>query len=338
VSLHSRQSATSNEQHRLGDGTGFVVVAPAFNDWESAVALLTDLDRVAADMPDSMSVVLVDDGSIAPCTFPQDLSDRLAQLNRVEVVHLAANFGHARAIAIGLSFVAARRDTEAVVVMDCDGEDRPSDIPRLIAAYREGAEKIVVAHRGRRSEGLLFTAFYRAYKGVFRLMTGRSISFGNFCLIPVAALRRLVFIPELWNHLAGSLVRSRFEIRKVSTHRGVRYYGESKMNFNSLILHGLGSISVDLDRVLVRILMAVLGFAGLLAIAMAAVVAYRFGTDLATPGWATTIVSALLIILMQSGVFAVLLLFLDLKVGAGVATAPALVYDDYVESIDVLRE
>ena len=49
-------------------------------------------------------------------------------------MRLAVNLGLERAIAVGLSLVAERSDIDAVLVMDCDGEDRPADITALVAA------------------------------------------------------------------------------------------------------------------------------------------------------------------------------------------------------------
>ena len=75
--------------------------------------------------------------------------------------------------------------------MDADGEDRPEDVSRLAAAWSEDTNRIVVAQRGERSEGLAFRFFYAIYKLTFRIMTGQKIDFGNFCLLPRESLRAL---------------------------------------------------------------------------------------------------------------------------------------------------
>jgi hypothetical protein len=72
------------------------------------------------------------------------------------------------------------------------------------------------------------------------------------------------------------------------------------MNLVSLVVHGLGAISVNGDKLGVRSLIGTVGFLSIVGIAILAVIFVRFCTDLAVPGWATYVVSSLLIILLQA--------------------------------------
>ena len=90
-------------------------------------------------------------GAREPDIFPSVDPKAIA---RVDVLRLRRNVGHQRAIAIGLAFIHAHRPCRAVVVMDADGEDRPSDVPRLLARLdAAGDPAIVFAERTRRSSG-----------------------------------------------------------------------------------------------------------------------------------------------------------------------------------------
>src|SRR5262249_6395913 len=149
-----------------------------------------------------------------------------------------------RAIAVGLVDVAGRADLDGVIVMDCDGEDRPSDAAVLLAASGERPGQIVLAHRSRRSETRVFKIGYFIYKLTFRLLTGHWVSFGNFSVLPAWAVKRLVYMPDLWNNLPSALLRSRIPYSIVPTVRGTRYAGTSKMNLPALIVHGLSAMSV----------------------------------------------------------------------------------------------
>jgi hypothetical protein len=71
------------------------------------------------------------------------------------------------------------------------------------------------------------------------------------------------------------------------------------MNFVSLAVHGLSAISVYTDVVLVRIIMAAWIFASIVFLGLVAVIAIRFGTDLAIPGWASYVAASLTIIFVQ---------------------------------------
>jgi hypothetical protein len=69
-----------------------------------------------------------------------------ANLEGVEILRLICNLGHQRAIAVGLGEVAQRHAYDAVIVMGCDGEDRPCDVVRMINAHREDRTAIIAAN------------------------------------------------------------------------------------------------------------------------------------------------------------------------------------------------
>ena len=275
------------------------LVTPVLEDWASLAALLAD---IAAEFTGSgvvFHVCAIDDGSVGAAElseidFPAD-----GCIQGVEIVHLALNLGHQRAIAVGLCEMAERTDIDAVIVMDSDGEDRPVDIAALLAAHRQHPGQIVLAQRTKRSETRAFRVGYCLYKLLFRALTGRSITFGNYSLLPMPAVRRLVHMPELWNNLAASVIRSRLPYRTVPTTRGTRYHGRSGMNLAALIVHGLSAMSVHTDTIFVRLLLAASAVASVAAVGIAIIAMIRFATDLAIPGWATTAVGDLMIILLQ---------------------------------------
>ena len=192
------------------------IVVPVFNDWPSLFALLNDLDRACTPLDCSVSVMAVDDGSTD--TAPSKLTNlkSFAALRQVQIVKLATNIGHQRAIAIGLSKTMAETNADAVIVMDSDGEDRPQDIPRLLAAVSGQSEFAVVAQRQHRTNTLVFKFFYVFYKAVFTILIGRRINFGNFCLISRGYANRLIMTAELWNNLPAALLRSRVPITQNS--------------------------------------------------------------------------------------------------------------------------
>jgi len=184
--------------------------------------------------------------------------------------------------------------------MDGDGEDRPVEVSRLVAASAANPGCVICARRARRSEPLLFRAFYHAYKILFGQLTGVRIDFGNFCLIPPGILRPIVSQAGLWNHLAATLTRSRVPLIKINTIRGERYAGQSKMNFISLIVHGLSAISVYADAALVRLIVAATVLASCTVAAILVTVGVRSFTDRAIPGWASGVVGTLSVILFQA--------------------------------------
>jgi glycosyltransferase involved in cell wall biosynthesis len=275
------------------------VVTPVLDDWQSFAILVRQIARHTPSNVESIEIVAVDDGSVdgfdpSALALPDD-----GRISAVRIVHLALNLGHQRAIAAGLVTLSARKDLDAVIVMDSDGEDRPEEIPLLLAASRASPDRVILAHRAKRSESAVFRMAYGAYKFFFRLLTGRGISFGNFSLLPIAAVRRLVHMPELWNNLPAAIMRSRLPFTPVSTVRGKRYEGRPKMNFPGLVMHGLSAMSVYTDLIFVRVLLAAAAVSMVAFVTICVVMAIRLGTTLAIPGWATTVLGDLVIILLQ---------------------------------------
>ena len=166
-------------------------------------------NEFAASQPD-VSVLVVDDGSDRPVAESGVQFGPFANFRRVSVLELKRNLGHQRAISLGLTYIDANVDTSIVLVMDGDGEDRPSEAVRVAERCRElGNSKIIFAGRTRRSEGIVFRAFYSVYKVLYRLMTGRAYHVGNFSAIPAKFLGRLSVISEGWNHYASSVLKAR---------------------------------------------------------------------------------------------------------------------------------
>lgn len=313
----------TEQQPKSSAAAHVAVVTPVLNDWVSLRRLIADLDEAPNLAGRRLDIFAVDDGSYPPAS-PEDLvgvASGSGVVRSVRVVQLAANLGHQRAIAAGLAALGEAAGYEAILVMDADGEDRPEDVARLVAAGDDAA--IVLALRSRRSEGVAFRMGYRLYQLLFRLLTGRTIRFGNFCLIPASFLPTLTHSPATWNNLAAAVMRSRLPTRDVPTPRGERYAGQSKMNFTSLAAHGLSAISVYIDVMLIRIICAALAVSVVIVIAGLIVVSLKLFTGLAIPGWASLLGVSLLVLLFQALLFASIALFQFLSFRSMPTVAPA---------------
>lgn len=317
--------------------TRLAVVLPVYNDWAALSALLPMLDRAFAPLGAVLDVCVVDDGSIEPPAIRFD--SEFAAIERIEVLRLICNVGHQRAIAVGLADVASRGECDYALVMDSDGEDRPDEAAALLVAARAQPEfaGAFVAQRHRRSEGLVFRAYYQLYKALFRALVGRAIDFGNFSLLPASALNRVVHSPDLWNHYPATLVKSRLPLRRVATRRGVRLAGRSTMNLVALVALGLSAISVFSDVVFVRILVVSLAWSAIAALGLVGVILVKIFSTLAIPGWATTAGGILAIILVQALTFSTIATFLSLSARSNVLIVPARDAARYIETRRTLR-
>jgi 2-polyprenyl-3-methyl-5-hydroxy-6-metoxy-1,4-benzoquinol methylase len=81
------------------------------------------------------------------------------------------------------------------------------------------------------------------------MLTGISVRVGNFSILPRSYLSTLIVLSELWNHYAAAVFRSRLKFEMIPIPRGRRIAGASRMNFVSLVTHGLSAASVFSDIV-----------------------------------------------------------------------------------------
>jgi polyisoprenyl-phosphate glycosyltransferase len=299
-----------------------IVVTPVYEDREVARRLCREL---AAELGTRVHVVAVDDGSVR-----QPLDTEVVRDAGLEgsVVRLRRNVGHQRAIAVGLNYVAETFPGVPCVVMDSDGEDLPSTVRDLQTGLASSDIDVVVARRLSRVESLRFKLFYTLYKLVFSFLTGREISFGNFMAIQPSALRRLVSMPELGVHVAGAVLLSKLRISLMPIRRGPRYAGQSKMNFNGLVLHGFRALTVFAEDVQVRVgvLCAIVAALSLTGIAVAFLLKL---VGFATPGWSSVALGILVLTLLQTGALSLMSLMMT-----GVLRNAMLVPPNYQGLID----
>ena len=149
--MKNRQSTFSNPM--------LSIIIPVHNEADVIPTLLKRLDLVCRQLPGQVELLFVDDGS---------RDDSVAQLLRardrysgIRVVQLSRNFGKEAAVTAGLE--SARGD--AVVLMDADLQDPPELIPRMVQAWQQGADVVLMKRRSRAGESWLkrttASIFYR---------------------------------------------------------------------------------------------------------------------------------------------------------------------------------
>ncbi len=300
-----------------------VVLMPVFNDWESVALLIPRLEATLRECATESRIVLVDDASTVPLEQPL-VTGPLENIRSIEVVRLARNLGHQRAIAIGLAYIEQNMPCRAVVVMDADGEDRPEDVSKLLKVLGERQDhEIVFGARARRLEKLTFRMFYHLYRGLHRLLTGVPVRVGNFSVVPFPALRRLMVVWELWNHYAAAVIHSGLPYTTIPLARDRRLKGNPRMRFSALVMHGWSAFSVYGEVVSVRLLLAGLGMSAVTAAMVVVALWLRLGLGAHVPVWVLDVLAALVLLSLQALVGAGVLGFVLISGRSNTSFLPA---------------
>lgn len=271
------------------------IVCPVYLDVASFLLLRERLLAVLCEDPAladlEVRLVVADDSG---GTDPE--VSRLVEYSDVRVVEPPFNLGHQRAIVYALRRIARDvQDDDFVVTMDADGEDAPEDVPRLIHELSDAGSDRTVVHalRTSREESLGFKLFYAAFKVLFRTLTGTYVRSGNFIAYRGWIARRALAHPAFELCYSTAFISLSLDRRYVPCARGTRYAGHSRMGFSKLVSHGISMLMPFLDRVAIRALILFTAIVAMCVVLAAAVVAVKFGSDEAVPGWATSTLLAL---------------------------------------------
>lgn len=243
------------------------VLSPMLNDTPSFLELRTQVASFCAESGTEGPIrhIVIDDSAGSDAEV-----ERLRRLPDVDVLTPPFNLGHQRAIVFGLRHLAATIEPDDIVVtMDSDGEDQPSDVPRLVAALQRDRVSLALAQRTERSESLVFRVMYVGFRMLFRLLTGTAVRSGNFAAQRGASLVTTIGHPSFDLCYSSTLLTLRRPTAMVPCARGRRFAGESRMNRHSLIAHGIRMMLPFSERIAVRMLVAAaLSFVALVTMVM----------------------------------------------------------------------
>ena len=227
------------------------ILIPVYNDWQSVFKLLENINLEVSTLEVEFSIIIINDASTED---RPELSDNLKNLKSVKVINMKKNRGHARCNAAGLKHINEKEEFEYVIPMDGDGEDRPEELSLLIDKIKDYPNTVITANRIERSEGFIFKFCYLAHKYLTIIFTGQSIKYGNYTCLPKFAVNQMINDSATWSSFSGSLAKTVREKDRtsISSTRGTRYFGPSKMSFINLIKHSLSIIAVFRTTLLIR--------------------------------------------------------------------------------------
>lgn len=208
----------------------YSVIIPTFNEQEVLPLSYPRLKAVMDTLGD-YELLFVNDGS---------RDDTLTQLKsiaendkHVRVISFSRNFGHQEAVSAGM----ANASGQAVVIIDCDLQDPPELIPKMVKKWEAGAD-IVYGQRTRREGETAFkklTAW--VYYRILRALGGQYIpaNTGDFRLIDRKVCDTLNAMPEKNRFLRGMAAWSGFKAEPIEFVRNERAAGQTKYSMKKML-------------------------------------------------------------------------------------------------------
>lgn len=269
------------------------IIVPCYNEEEVlplSVPRLADLlgRMIEAGLCHQESfVLLVDDGS-GDATWDVVVSMARRFPRRVRGVRLALNFGHQNAMLCGLDYVTGRCD--AAVSLDADLQHDIDAIPKMVEAYREGAEIVLGVRESHGSESWFKRTTSVGFYRTMRLLGVDLVeNHADFRLLSDKALRNLGGFGEYHVFLRGMSPLLHRKIAVVSCEQQKRFAGGTKYSIPKMLAlawNGVTSFSVRPLRLISIIGLLVFAF----SLIMVAYAAVGFLAGATVPGWASIVV------------------------------------------------
>lgn len=276
------------------------IISPVYNGESILHELIERIHLAVEPLNQDFEIILVDDFS--PDRSWETIENLVAKFPKVRGIKLSRNFGQHYAITAGLD----NAKGEWVVVMDCDLQDLPEEIPNLYAKAQEGFE-IVLAQRVNRKDPFLKKLLSKMFYRTLAWLTGskQDETVANFGVYHKKVVCEIVKMRESIRYFPTMVRWVGFRSVTLPVSHGANEDRKSSYNFKRLFNLALDIILAYSDkplRLTVK-LGLVVSFSGFL-FALFTFIKYLNG-DIIVKGYASLIISLWLLagfILMTLGI------------------------------------
>lgn len=275
------------------------VVTPVYKAENIVPELVRQISETLQTVTSDFEIILVED--CGPDNSWQAIQDECRKFNYVKGVKLSRNFGQHYAISAGV----AKAKGDNVVLMDCDLQDNPKDIIRLLQERDKGYD-IVFTKRLSRKHNIFKSVSSRIYNGLFRFFSDGNydVNMGSLVLFSKRVAEQFNRLQEKDRLYIQLLKWLGFKTTSITVEHQERYEGKSSYNFLKLLKLGLQGWTSHSDKLLKMSIY--LGFLlSFLAFGFALTIIIRYFLYDLMPGWPSIIVTILFstgLILLSIGV------------------------------------
>jgi glycosyltransferase involved in cell wall biosynthesis len=219
------------------------IISPVYKAYYILDELVTRISSSVEYITEDYEIILIEDGC------PENSWEKIEALAinnpKIKGIKLSRNFGQHHAITAGLDH--AKGDW--VVVMDCDLQDRPEEIPKLYQKALEGFD-IVFARRVNRQDGFFKRLTSQLFYKVFSYLSGieQDGTIGNFGIYSKNVINAINTMREPMRAFLPMAKWVGFNVAKVDTKHDLRFEGKSSYSFSKLIQLALDAAVAYSDK------------------------------------------------------------------------------------------
>lgn len=206
------------------------IVSPVYQAEELVPLLVDEVSRVVSGITLSYEIILVDDRSRDASW--QAIKQECKKSSLVKGLRLSRNFGQHCAITAGLRHATG----DWIVVMDCDLQDRPDQIPILYQAALKGYD-LVCARRRSRQDGKLKRLCSSLFYALFSYLTGtkQDASVANFGIYSRKVIEAILAMNDQLRYFPAMVQWVGFDAATVDVRHAARQHGESSYNIMRML-------------------------------------------------------------------------------------------------------
>ncbi len=206
------------------------IVSPVYRGEKMVAELVRRVVESVSTFTDDYEIILVNDAS--PDNSWEAIVNQCAMNPKVKGINLSRNFGQHYAITAGLHYSKG----DWVVVMDCDLQDRPEEIPNLYRKAMEGYD-IVYARRAVRKDGFMKRMSSKLYHQVFNWLSGlkSDSAIANFGIYKHCVIVEFNKMPERARSFPSLVQYLGFKDTAIDVEHASRAEGRSSYNLHKLL-------------------------------------------------------------------------------------------------------
>jgi glycosyltransferase involved in cell wall biosynthesis len=214
----------------------YSIIIPAYNEEKNVAPLHAEILATMQTLGEPFEILFVNDGST------DGTAAALDALSPITVIHLRKNFGQTAALDAGIKHATG----EIIITLDGDGQNPPSEIPKLLAEMERGGYDVVSGWRRNRQDSFMKRLVSRGAKELRGVFVKDRVHDSGCSL---KAYKRICFQDvdlhgEMHRFIPAILSWSGFSVGEVEVAHRARMHGHSKYSWKRIVKGLIDMLSI----------------------------------------------------------------------------------------------